>query len=62
MQKETVYKLKAKLKRGKITLVSDLCRGTKVKFELKPYYGYFTEEVIQMLKRLVIKFYSLVLR
>lgn len=62
MQKETVYKLKAKLKREKITLVSDLYRGTKVKLELKPYYGYFTEEVIQMLKRLVINFYSLVLR
>lgn len=62
MQKETVYKLKAKLKREKITLVSDLYRGTKVKLELEPYYGYFTEEVIQMLKRLVINFYSLVLR
>ena len=62
MQKETVYKLKAKLKREKITLVSDLYRGTKVKFELKPYYGYFIEEVIKMLKRPVVKFYSLVLR
>ena len=57
-----MYKLKAMLKRERMTLVSDLYKGTKVKFELKPYYGYFIEEVIQMLKWLVIKFYSLVLR
>lgn len=36
-------------------------RETKMKFEFKLYYGYVTEEVIYMLKWLVIKFYALVL-